>query len=114
MKKVTITLQDGTSFSGHMEDPTAWIASQEAKNRWSSDDSHTVLVEDVTADFNLDALRQVRNRFLEDTDRPFIIEDFPMDAALKTKWQNYRVYLRDITTEDPLPAVPKTFEEWDV
>lgn len=58
-------------------------------------------------------LRVLRNEQLNSTDK-FMVSDYPIDAATKTKYTNYRQYLRDITAESPLPISVKTFAEWDV
>ena len=52
--------------------------------------------EEMLAEHNLNALRQLRQRYLQDSDwtqRP----DSPLSEEKKTEWQTYRQALRDIT-----------------
>ena len=45
---------------------------------------------------NLSALRQLRQRYLQDSDWTQM-PDSPLSAEKKTEWQTYRQALRDIT-----------------
>ena len=52
--------------------------------------------EEMLAEHNLNALRQLRQRYLQDCDWTQM-PDSPLSAEKKTEWQTYRQALRDIT-----------------
>ena len=52
--------------------------------------------EEMLAEHNLNALRQLRHRYLQDCDWTQM-PDSPLSAEKKTEWQTYRQALRDIT-----------------
>tara|TARA_B100000963_G_scaffold361612_1_gene398133 strand:+ start:5729 stop:5968 length:240 start_codon:yes stop_codon:yes gene_type:complete len=52
--------------------------------------------EEMLAEHNLEALRQLRQRYLQDTDWTQM-PDSPLSEEKKTEWQTYRQALRDIT-----------------
>ena len=57
-------------------------------------------------------VRAVRNMYLEQTDK-FLLSDYPITSTQKTKYKQYRVYLRDYTlTEDWFEHEPMSFDEW--
>ena len=52
--------------------------------------------EEMLAEHNLNALRQLRQRYLQDSDWTQM-PDSPLSEEKKTEWQTYRQALRDIT-----------------
>ena len=57
-------------------------------------------------------VRSVRNQYLEQTDK-FLLSDYPITSTQKTKYKQYRVYLRDYTlTEDWFEHEPMSFADW--
>ena len=52
--------------------------------------------EEMLAEHNLEALRQLRQRYLQDSDWTQM-PDSPLSEEKKTEWQTYRQALRDIT-----------------
>ena len=57
-------------------------------------------------------VRQVRNQYLKQTDE-FMIVDYPITSTQKTKYKQYRAYLRDYTlTEDWFEHEPMSFADW--
>lgn len=48
-----------------------------------------------SGDLEFEKLRSDRNRILEETDKTQIA-DFPLTSKEKSKWRNYRQYLRDL------------------
>ena len=52
--------------------------------------------EEMLAEHNLTALRQLRQRYLQDSDWTQM-PDSPLSAEKKAEWQTYRQALRDIT-----------------
>ena len=58
-------------------------------------------------------VRAVRNQYLEQTDK-FMITDYPITSTQKTKYKQYRVYLRDYpdSSDDWFKHDPMSFDEW--
>ena len=57
-------------------------------------------------------VRSVRNQYLEQTDK-FLLSDYPITSTQKTKYKQYRAYLRDYTlTEDWFEHEPMSFADW--
>ena len=58
-------------------------------------------------------VRAVRNQYLEQTDK-FMITDYPITSTQKTKYKQYRSYLRDYpdSSEDWFEHEPMSFDEW--
>ena len=57
-------------------------------------------------------VRSVRNWYLQQTDK-FMLVDYPITSTQKTKYKQYRAYLRDYTlTEDWFEHEPMSFDEW--
>ena len=58
-------------------------------------------------------VRAVRNQYLEQTDK-FLLSDYPITSTQKTKYKQYRVYLRDYpdSSEDWFKHEPMSFDEW--
>ena len=58
-------------------------------------------------------VRQVRNQYLQDTDKYIALSDFPITDEERELYKAYRVYLRDYPeTENWFKTDPMTFEEW--
>ena len=58
-------------------------------------------------------VRSVRNQYLEQTDK-FMIVDYPITSTQKTKYKQYRVYLRNYpdSSEDWFEHEPMSFDDW--
>ena len=57
-------------------------------------------------------VRQVRNQYLEQTDK-FMITDYPITDEERELYKQYREYLRDYTLpENWWESEPQKFEEW--
>ena len=57
-------------------------------------------------------VRSVRNWYLQKTDK-FMLVDYPITSTQKTKYKQYRTYLRDYTlTDNWWESEPQKFEEW--
>ena len=58
-------------------------------------------------------VRAVRNQYLEQTDK-FLLVDYPITSTQKTKYKQYRAYLRDYpdSSEDWFEHDPMSFDEW--
>lgn len=58
-------------------------------------------------------IRQIRNEYLEETDKFVSIPDFPIDFETKDLYIEYRQYLRDYTElKYWWEQKPKTFKDW--
>ena len=58
-------------------------------------------------------VRAVRNQYLEQTDK-FLLVDYPITSTQKTKYKQYRAYLRDYpdSSDDWFKHDPMSFDEW--
>ena len=58
-------------------------------------------------------IRAVRNQYLEQTDK-FLLSDYPITSTQKTKYKQYRAYLRDYpdSSEDWFEHEPMSFADW--
>ena len=58
-------------------------------------------------------VRAVRNQYLEQTDK-YMIADYPITSTQKTKYKQYRAYLRDYpdSSDDWFKHDPMSFDEW--
>ena len=58
-------------------------------------------------------VRAVRNQYLKQTDE-FMIVDYPITSTQKSKYKQYRAYLRDYpdSSEDWFEHEPMSFSEW--
>lgn len=58
-------------------------------------------------------VRQVRNQYLQDTDKYIALSDFPITDEERELFKQYREYLRTYPEcQDWYKANPKTYEEW--
>ena len=59
-------------------------------------------------------VRQVRNQYLQDTDKYIALSDFPITDEERELFKQYREYLRDYTEEENWWLNnPMMFEEWN-
>lgn len=58
-------------------------------------------------------VRSVRNQYLKQTDE-FMIVDYPITSTQKTKYKQYRSYLRNYpdSSEDWFEHEPMSFDDW--
>ena len=76
------------------------------------DGQFVITVSDEAIEQRKEQVRQVRNQYLEQTDK-FLLSDYPITSTQKTKYKQYRAYLRDYTlTEDWFEHEPMSFAEW--
>ena len=70
-------------------------------------------VSDEAIEQRKEQVRAVRNRYLEQTDKYLSVTDYPITSTQKTKYKQYRAYLRDYTlTEDWFEHEPMSFADW--
>ena len=77
------------------------------------DGQFVLTVSDEAIEQRKEQVRAVRNQYLEQTDK-YMITDYPITSTQKTKYKQYRVYLRDYpdSSEDWFKHEPMSFDEW--
>ena len=77
------------------------------------DGQFVLTVSDEAIEQRKEQVRAVRNMYLEQTDK-YMITDYPITSTQKTKYKQYRAYLRDYpdSSEDWFKHEPMSFAEW--
>ncbi len=76
------------------------------------DGQFVLTVSDEAIEQHKEQIRQVRNQYLEQTDK-YMITDYPITDDERELYKQYRTYLRDYTlSESWWEHSPMTFEEW--
>ena len=77
------------------------------------DGQFVLTVSDEAIEQRKEQVRAVRNQYLKQTDE-FMISDYPITSTQKTKYKQYRSYLRDYpdSSEDWFKHDPMSFDEW--
>ena len=77
------------------------------------DGQFVLTVSDEAIEQRKEQVRAVRNRYLEQTDK-FLLSDYPITSTQKTKYKQYRAYLRDYpdSSDDWFKHEPMSFDEW--
>ena len=77
------------------------------------DGQFVLTVSDEAIEQRKEQVRAVRNQYLKQTDE-FMIVDYPITSTQKTKYKQYRAYLRDYpdSSEDWFEHEPMSFSEW--
>ena len=76
------------------------------------DGQFVLTVSDEAIEQRKKQVRSVRNQYLKQTDE-FMIVDYPITSTQKTKYKQYRAYLRDYTlTENWFEHEPMSFDDW--
>ena len=77
------------------------------------DGQFVLTVSDEAIEQRKEQVRAVRNQYLEQTDK-YMITDYPITSTQKTKYKQYRAYLRDYpdSSEDWFEHEPMSFTEW--
>ena len=77
------------------------------------DGQFVLTVSDEASEQRKEQVRAVRNQYLEQTDK-FLLVDYPITSTQKTKYKQYRAYLRDYpdSSEDWFKNEPMSFAEW--
>ena len=74
---------------------------------------YVLISSDEAIEQRKEQVRAVRNQYLKQTDE-FMIVDYPITSTQKTKYKQYRAYLRDYpdSSEDWFKHEPMSFDEW--
>ena len=76
------------------------------------DGQFVLTVSDEAIGQRKEQVRSVRNQYLKQTDK-FMLVDYPITSTQKTKYKQYRTYLRDYTLMGNWwVSEPQKFEEW--
>ena len=77
------------------------------------DGQFVLTVSDEAIEQRKEQVRSVRNQYLKQTDK-FLLSDYPITSTQKTKYKQYRVYLRDYpdSSEDWFEHEPMSFADW--
>ena len=76
------------------------------------DGQFVLTVSDEAIEQRKEQVRTVRNQYLEQTDK-FMLVDYPITSTQKTKYKQYRTYLRDYTlTDNWWESEPQKFDKW--
>lgn len=78
------------------------------------DGQFVLTISDEVIEQDKKRIRFIRNRYLEQTDKPMII-DYPITDDKRELCKQYRTYLRDYTlTKNWWESEPLKFEEWSI
>ena len=77
------------------------------------DGQFVLTVSDEAIEQCKEQVRAVRNQYLKQTDE-FMIVDYPITSTQKSKYKQYRAYLRDYpdSSDDWFKHDPMSFDEW--
>ena len=77
------------------------------------DGQFVLTVSDEAIEQRKEQVRAVRNQYLEQTDK-YMIADYPITSTQKSKYKQYRAYLRDYpdSSEDWFEHEPMSFDDW--
>ena len=107
-----IAINDSGKFPCLVYDKVEEDADHQVADYVHCDGQFVLTVSDEAIEQRKEQVRAVRNRYLEQTDK-FMITDYPITSTQKTKYKQYRAYLRDYTlTEDWFEHEPMSFADW--
>ena len=107
-----IAINDSGKFPCLVHDRVEEDTEHQLSDYIHCDGQFVLTVSDEAIEQRKEQVRDVRNRYLEQTDK-FMITDYPITSTQKTKYKQYRAYLRDYTlTEDWFEHEPMSFDDW--
>ena len=107
-----IAINDSCEFPCLVYDSVEEDAEHQVSDYVHCNDQFVLTTSNPAIEQYKEQVRAVRNRYLEQTDK-FLLVDYPITSTQKTKYKQYRVYLRDYTlTEDWFEHEPMSFDEW--
>ena len=107
-----IAINDSGEFPCLVHDSVEEDTEHQLSDYVHCDGQFVLTVSDEAIEQRKEEVRAVRNQYLEQTDK-FMIADYPITSTQKTKYKQYRAYLRDYTlTEDWFEHEPMSFDEW--
>ena len=77
------------------------------------DGQFVLTVSDEAIEQRKKEVRTIRNQYLAQTDK-FVLADYPITSTQKSKYKQYRAYLRDYpdSSEDWFEHEPMSFDDW--
>ena len=77
------------------------------------DGQFVLTVSDEAIEQRKKEVRTIRNQYLAQTDK-YMIADYPITSTQKSKYKQYRAYLRDYpdSSEDWFEHEPMSFDDW--
>ena len=107
-----IAINDSGEFPCLVHDRVEEDTEHQLSDYIHCDGQFVLTVSDEAIEQRKEQVRAVRNRYLEQTDK-FLLSDYPITSTQKTKYKQYRAYLRDYTlTEDWFEHEPMSFADW--
>ena len=91
-----IAINDSGEFPCLVNDRVEEDTEHQLSDYIHCDGQFVLTVSDEAIEQRKEQVRAVRNRYLEQTDK-FMITDYPITSTQKTKYKQYRAYLRDYT-----------------
>ena len=107
-----IAINDSGKFPCMVYDSVEEDTEHQLSDYIHCDGQFVLTVSDEAIEQRKEQVRAVRNQYLEQTDK-FLLSDYPITSTQKTKYKQYRAYLRDYTlTEDWFEHEPMSFADW--
>ena len=107
-----IAINDSGEFPCMVYDSVEEDTEHQVADYIHCDGQFVLTVSDEAIEQRKEQVRAVRNQYLEQTDK-FLLSDYPITSTQKTKYKQYRAYLRDYTlTEDWFEHEPMSFADW--
>ena len=107
-----IAINDSGKFPCLVHDRVEEDTEHQLSDYVHCDGQFVITSSDEAIEQRKEQVRAVRNQYLEQTDK-FLLSDYPITSTQKTKYKQYRAYLRDYTlTEDWFEHEPMSFADW--
>ena len=108
-----IAINDSGKFPCLVHDRVEEDTEHQLSDYIHCDGQFVLTVSDEAIEQRKEQVRAVRNQYLEQTDK-FLLSDYPITSTQKTKYKQYRAYLRDYpdSSEDWFKHEPMSFDEW--
>ena len=108
-----IAINDSGEFTCLVYDSVEEDTEHQLSDYVHCDGQFVLTVSDEAIEQKKEDVRAVRNQYLKQTDK-FMITDYPITSTQKTKYKQYRSYLRDYpdSSEDWFEHEPMSFDEW--
>ena len=108
-----IAINDSGEFPCMVYDSVEEDTEHQLSDYIHCDGQFVLTVSDEAIEQRKEQVRAVRNMYLEQTDK-FMITDYPITSTQKTKYKQYRAYLRDYpdSSDDWFKHDPMSFDEW--
>lgn len=108
-----IAINDSGEFPCLVHDSVEEDTEHQLSDYVHCDGQFVLTVSDEAIEQRKEQVRAVRNQYLEQTDK-YMIADYPITSTQKSKYKQYRAYLRDYpdSSEDWFEHEPMSFDDW--